>query len=124
PTLDNVGSRNVRVFLVDDLPGIGVECEAACALFRCLSNLQKLAFTFEVNVLASPDVAQHVWRWRIIIATENRPNRRIFGTEPPDCVGGGAISIRRVDFIVGGHAIEEPHVMTLAVILDEREVWI
>src|SRR5262249_27099667 len=57
PTLDNVGSRNARVVLVDDLPGIGVELKAAFTLFRCLSHLQKLAFALKVNVLASPNVA-------------------------------------------------------------------
>ncbi len=86
--------------------------------------MQDLALAFEVDILAGPDHAKPS-RWRGAIGlAHHRPDRRILRAQPPQRITSDVVGVAGFDLVEGGHSIQEPHVVAVAIVLDKGEVRI
>src|SRR6516162_5084916 len=120
--LDHIGCGYLRIVLIVNIARILVDLKGTRAGSRLLGDAQDLALPFEIDVLARPDHPQAIRRRRIIRALKDRPDRRVLGTEPPKSITGGSVHVCGMNLIEGGDAVQEPHVVALAIVLGEREM--
>src|SRR5262249_34034144 len=91
---------------------------------RFLCDAQDLALPFEINVLTRPERPQAIGRRRIVGLPKHGPDRGVLRTEPPQRVTCRLVYACGTGLVEGADAIEKPHVMALAIVLDEGEMWV
>src|SRR5262249_732506 len=75
-------------------------------------DTDNFAGALEIDIAADGNGTQAVGRQLSVRSSHDVPYRRILGTESPKRVARRLIRIGRVDLVVGGHAGEEPDIMT------------